>query len=111
MTMLAASDCPVRLAADYSAAPRNRWTILLRLVLAIPLLILLGVFSGGSIAIGDANVGTSAEVALTGAGVLFGGEAAHACLPPQVRGCGSHPRRIPISRASPPRGQRTPENE
>jgi Domain of unknown function (DUF4389) len=56
--MQAAAGYPVHLAVDYQEGPRDRLTVLLRLILSIPILIVLGMLGGGG-------------YAATGAGVVF----------------------------------------
>jgi Domain of unknown function (DUF4389) len=56
---MATATYPVHLSVDYDAGPRNRLTVLLRPLVAIPVVIVLG-------ALGSSNSGGA-----TGAGVLF----------------------------------------
>lgn len=56
---MATAIYPVHLSVDYDAGPRNRLTVLLRPLVALPVLIVLGA------------LGSSNSVGATGAGVLF----------------------------------------
>jgi hypothetical protein len=56
--MQAAADYPVHLDVDYEEGPRDRLSVLLRLLLVIPILVVLGMLGGG-------------QFSATGAGVLF----------------------------------------
>lgn len=54
----AQSDYPVRYDVEYPTAPRNRLTVFFRIVLVIPILIVLGLVSGGT---GGGNTGWRAD--------------------------------------------------